>query len=125
MAKKQVKHNDKPAVNLALLDGRTPKEAAENLRKEARRMENYRNRPEVRRAIARDPKILAMVIDLERKAAALLEEADKLESELGDMNAAEFAALNARADEWAMNNPEEAARMIRDAGTDTVQKGVS
>lgn len=104
------------APSLPRLDGRTPKEAADNLRREAWRMANYRYRPEVRRAIARDPKILAMVLDLERSAAALRESADALEAACGEMNATEFAALNAQADAWAELHPEEAEQVRRDVG---------
>lgn len=105
-----------PETALPRLDGRTPKEAADNLRKEARRIENYRHRPEVRWTIARDPKILAMVVDLERSAAALRESADALEAACGDMNATEFAALNAQADAWAELHPEQAEQARRDVG---------
>lgn len=101
-----------PETALPRLDGRTPKEAADNLRKEARRIEEYRNRPEVRRAIARDPQFLKLVIELECSAAELRKRADSLEAKFGDMTAAEFAALSQYTEEWARKNPEKAAELI-------------
>lgn len=96
-------------------DGQTPKEAADNLRMEARRIEGYRNRPEVLRAIARNPQVLRDLIEMERIAAEYRKMADFLETEFGDMTAAEFAALNAYTNEWARNNPEKAAELVRNA----------
>lgn len=104
-----------PETALPRLDGRTPKEAADNLRKEARRIEGYRDRPEVLRAIARNPQVLRDLIEMERIAAEYRKMADFLETEFGDMTAAEFAALNAYTDEWARNNPEKAAELVRNA----------
>ncbi len=104
MATKQRK---KPTNSGNLLEGRTTKEAADNLRKQARDMANYRNAPEVRRAIARNPKILAKVIELERKAADVMKAADDLETACGGMNADEFSALNEQAKAYAAEHPEE------------------
>lgn len=98
------------------LEGRTPKESAANLRKEAQRISEYRNKPEVQRAIARNPALLQSLLEMEKIAAEFRIMANWLEQELGDMNAAEFAALNEYTEEWARNNPEQAAELVKNAG---------
>ncbi len=101
---------------LPRFNGRTPKEAADNLRVEARRIEGYRSRPEVLRAIARNPQVLKGLIEMEHIAAEYRKLADFLETQFGNLNAAEFAALNQYTDEWARKNPEKAAELMREAG---------
>ena len=115
METKQARPTKPEYANLPPFDGRTPKEVAENLRKEARRIANYRNRPEVRKAIAQNPKVLQYVRDMEKIAATYRKIADGLEANFGDMDAAEFAALNAVTDAWAASHPEEAEKARRDA----------
>ncbi len=96
-------------------DGQTAQEVADGLRKKAQGYENYRNRPEVRRAIARNPQLLETLLEMERLAAEMVKVADEFEAQYGHMTAAEFAALNAYTDEWVRRNPEEAAGLMRDA----------
>lgn len=77
----------------------TPREMADELREKARKCENYRNQPEVRRAIARNPQALQALLELERLAAEYRAMADKIEADFGHLSDAEFAAASARADE--------------------------
>lgn len=92
----------------------TPREMADELRERARRVENRRNDPEVRRAIAHNPQALQALLELERLAAEYRAMADKIEADFGHLSDAEFAAASAIAD-----------RLEREqaAGADTVQKG--
>lgn len=77
----------------------TPQEMADELRKKARECKSYRYRPEVRRALARNPAVLKTVLEAEHLAAEFLAMADKIEADFGHLSDAEFAAASAIADE--------------------------
>lgn len=125
MAKKTTKRKKAPATPKV----QTPREMADELRERALKCNSYRYRPEVRRAIARNPAVLKTVLEAEHLAAEFLAMADKIEADFGHLSDAEFAALNAATEEWARNNPEKAAEIQREAGNrvdavvDTYQKG--
>ena len=93
----------------------TPREMADELREKARNLESYRNQPEVRRAIARNPATLKTVLEAERMAAEFRKLADKIDADFEHLSDAEFAALDAATDAWEKANPEKAEQARRDA----------